>query len=407
MDYIGNNSKITKMANRALILRILLEYGPISRVEIARIAKLTQATITKITQELLKEGIIVEVNDKTKEGESPANVGRRPVLLDLKSDSFYVIGIEISDRLKGGIFNPRAGLINKEYCALRNRDPLTIIQDTVNLIESLLQNSGVNAQRCLGIGVGVPGLVDCKRGLVKLCPRLDWANVPLATLLSQAIGLPVVIDNNVRTMTLGEKMFGKGRNSNNMVLVYVDQGIGAGIIIGKELYSGSTNGAGEVGHMVVVDNHDLKCSCGRFGCLETVSSWTALFFRARQAAQERDTILKELSKGKIENINLEIITQAASLGDEVTLEILTNAGRNLGIGISNVVNILNPDLIVLAGRVPLLGAPIIEPLTEILKQRIFAAPGEGIRLEVSELGVNLSVIGPAALALEKILIFPC
>jgi glucokinase-like ROK family protein len=373
----GVNHQSVKIQNRNLILRLIFKRGSISRQEISRIIGLTPATVTNITGELLEEGFIVELPSF----EERTGSGRKAIPLAINPTSAYVLGVDIGPALVRIALSDLLGHLSDiesfQYDSQMGGEFLKILIEKLNILRE--------DRNALGIGIGVPGLIDSSSGEVKFSPNLGWKSLNLARPIKDVLRLPIVVENNVRVMALGERWFGKGKKSSNFVLVYVSLGIGSGIIIDGRIYKGANNGAGEIGHTVVSENGEV-CNCGKKGCLETFASARAIVKKFKGIPGDEDTDISE-------------IKTAIEKGDRKAIEIVERAGHYLGIGISNLVNMLDPEMIILAGRVVRLGRTLLDPMREALESRLFSV--DRIKIEISELGKEIGLYGASALALQR------
>lgn len=377
MNLRGVNHQLVKIQNRNLILKLIYERGSISRQEISRIIGLTPATVTNITGELLNEGFITELPSFEEQHGS----GRKAIPLAINPSSGYVIGVDIGPRIvRIGTSDLLGHLSNVETFQYDNQLGENLLEILIERLKFLKEDHNI-----LGIGIGIPGLVDSISGELKFSPNLGWKNLKVAKPINDVLGLPVVVENNVKAMALGEKWFGKGKKSNNFVLVYVSLGIGAGIIIDGKIYRGANNGAGELGHTVVSEDGEV-CNCGKRGCLETFASARAIVKRFKGVPGDEDADISE-------------IRVALEKGDTKALEIVEKAGYYLGVGISNLVNMFDPEMIILSGRVVRLGKALLEPMRKSLESRLFST--DKVKIEISELGKEIGLYGASALALQK------
>ncbi len=214
--------------------------------------------------------------------------------------------------------------------------------------------------------------------------------------------MPVEVENDVRAQALGESWFGKGVGIPNFICVHVGTGVGAGIIINNELYRGTSFTAGEIGH-TTIDSNGPKCSCGNYGCLETMVGGAALARRAQQAIRfGKESILEQWVQGDLDEINGEMLCRAAQHGDSVAEEVLADTGRYLGIGLANLINTLNPALIILSGGVSRAEHYLLKPLIKTLEKRALTKPANAVTIAISELGENSIAIGAFTLVLNKL-----
>jgi len=338
---------------------------------------LTPATVTNITGELLEEGFIRELPAY----EEKTGVGRKAIPLVINSSSAYVIAIDVGPKIIRIALSDLLGhLSNIESYNYEPRETEKFISILCEKVSSLIEG-----RRILGIGMGVPGLVDTVSGKVKFSPNLGWKELEIGQPLIERFHLPVAVENNVKVMALGEKWFGKGKNLSNFVLVYVSIGIGSGVIIDGKLYKGANNGVGELGHTVVADDGEI-CSCGKKGCLETFASARAIIKNFKGATDDED-------------VDIEEIREEIQKGNQKAIQVVEKAGYYLGIGISNLVNMFDPEMIIFAGRVSRLGKFLFEPMLKAIEGRLFST--DKIRFEVSSFEKEIGLYGAGALAIQK------
>jgi predicted NBD/HSP70 family sugar kinase len=280
------------------------------------------------------------------------------------------------------------------------RAPDQVLLETVKLAQDAINLSGANPEHIVGIGVGASGLVDPYAGINVFAPNLGWRDVPLQDWFAEHLDLPVCVNNNVRAMALAEAMFGAGQDVDALAFVYARIGVGAGFVVDGQLYQGSAAGAGEIGHATIIPDRGEPCRCGNTGCLETLVSEPAIVRLAEELAEQdgRGILAHHLRRG--EGTAFERILAAARAGDVATRALLTERARYLGIALASLVNIFNPELIVLGGIYDQ-GQDIVLPVIEAtMRQRAFANLGERVRLQTTTFGLQTGVIGAAALALD-------
>ncbi|MFV9511248.1 ROK family protein [Tepidibacillus sp. LV47] len=386
-----------KALNKATILNVIREHGPISRAEIAKLTTLTPPTVTNIVGELLESKIIVE-----KElGESTG--GRKPILLELNVKAFYVIGVYGgANKIKGVVATLDGTVIEETEEAVAKGITVEEFLDLLTkAVRDLIEKTGKNRSSYLGIGVGMHGLVDPEKGISIFAPNLNMRNIPIKSHLEQIFQMNVEVENDVRALALGESWFGQGKDISNFVCVNVGTGIGAGIIIDHKLYHGTSFTAGEVGH-TTIDINGPKCSCGNYGCLEALAAAPAIVSRMRQHIRlGKETILLDWLEN-IDELTSEMIYRAALEEDVLSKEVLADTGRYLGIGIANLINTFNPSKIILSGGVLGAGNFILKTLKETVERRALSTSAEAVSIVVSNLGKNAQAIGAFTLILEKL-----
>lgn len=270
----------------------------------------------------------------------------------------------------------------------------------VDSVRKVRAEAGVSPANVRAVAVGVPGLLDSAGEIVRFAPNLDWHEIPLKKMLMEKLQVPVFIENDANLAALGEHVYGAGRGKENLVYITVSTGVGGGLIIGGKVYRGFSGCAGEIGHMTVLPEGPV-CSCGNSGCLEAVASGTAI---AREAAEAialggGKQILAEAG-GDPEAITSAHVAAAAAKGDPDALRIITAAARFLGIGAANILNLLNPSLVVLGGGVMGAGDFFLEYIKNEAGRRSFQEALDGSRIVRSELGGRAGVLGAIALALR-------
>jgi glucokinase-like ROK family protein len=252
----------------------------------------------------------------------------------------------------------------------------------------------------LGVGVGASGLVDFSSGVNVLAPNLNWRNVPLRQHFQARLGLPVVVDNNVRAMAIGETYFGAGRGVDSLAFVYGRVGVGSGLVFGGQAFRGSTTGAGEIGHTTLLVHGGEQCRCGNSGCLETLVSEAVILAQAEAAAHRSpESLLARTLELRRDLTPLDRVFTAGRQGDPEVLALLNSQAYYLGLALSNLVNLFNPELILLGGIFAQGQDLLLEPIRQTVRKTAFGGLGEKVRVEPSSFGWRAGVIGAAALAL--------
>lgn len=405
-DFLGSNIVNVKAHNMQAVLLSLLtaadtvDAQPLSRVQLAHKTNLSSTTITNLVAELIEQGIVGE--DKNPREEELRPVGRPRTGLRLIPNARYVVGVHIGVGLyRLAVMNLRAEMMCSKFVNFPiNASSFDVLGGISSDIHELLAASGVERGLILGVGVGASGLVDTLRGINILAPNLDWHHIPIRDILQGQVGLPVVVENNVRAMALGEAYFGSGREAQSLAFVYGRTGVGAGFVVEHQVFRGSSTGAGEIGHMILAPENGELCSCGNRGCLETLVSESVVLRQARRAVEANpEGILASLMSQATENSPIENVFQAARQGDPAAVEIVANVGHYLGIALANLVNIFNPELILLGGMFAQAQDLILPIASQTLRQAAFAGLGEKVRLSTTSFGWRAGVTGAAALAL--------
>ncbi len=268
-----------------------------------------------------------------------------------------------------------------------------MVNDT---IEATMRETGVPREAFIGVGVGAPGTVDRETGRVLKAPNLGWHDRPLNDPMARLTGLPVEIDNDANCATYGEWWLGAARGGVNVIGVTIGTGVGGGVIIDRRLYRGSSYAAGEIGH-TTIDLDGRRCGCGNYGCLEAYASGTAIAGRAQEAlASDESSALRRMVDGDLSRITAALVYAAAAEGDVVALEIVRDTARVLGAGIANLLNIFNPDVVVIAGGVTQAGDALFEPLRKEVRRRAFKSVSDSCRIVPGTLPGTAGVVGAVA-----------
>ena len=284
-----------------------------------------------------------------------------------------------------------------------DKGPSIVIDRIAESIQRAVDKSGVDTASIQAIGIGAPGPLDPATGVVIFAPNLRWKDVRLKDELEARVNIPTFVDNDVNVGTLGEHVFGAGKGFQNVVGIFVGTGIGGGIILQGELFHGASKTAGEIGH-IIVKAGGPRCGCGTRGCLEAISSRTAMAKQFQKAIVKKGkkSVISELTGGDLGTIRSGVLAKAIRLNDKLTLKIIKKATKYLGIGIGSIVNFLNPEIIVLGGGV-------VEALDDTFLNDIRAAAEKyslpntlnGVQIVPAKLGDNSGILGAAALARQR------
>ncbi len=277
-----------------------------------------------------------------------------------------------------------------------------VIQSILESAHRALEQANVAISELTAIGVGAPGLSNPETGILFTSPNLPgWRNVPLKDIMQERLGKKTFVTNDANAAALGEFYFGAARGVRNFIYITLSTGIGGGIITDGKIYSGTSGAAGEVGHMTINDEGPL-CNCGNRGCWETLASGTALAREARYRIKEgvRTSIL-EYAEGDVEKVTAQVIHSAAEQGDSLAKELIARTGYYVGVGLANLINIFNPELIVIGGGLSNIGDMLLEPAFKMAGERAYAEAFQAVRFASAELGRNSGVLGAAAFALQE------
>jgi predicted NBD/HSP70 family sugar kinase len=352
--------------------------------------------MAKLLDELMEDGLIVET------GFAPSTGGRRPIMYSLKPESFYIISVSM-DQLITRIAlmdtnNHFVGKVVKIDLPLsQNGDSLHIL---ANSLIQFIDNLSINKNNILGIGIGMPGFIEPQKGINYSFLELPENEESITDFLSDKTNLPVFIDNDSSLIALAELKFGKAENKKNVMVINIGWGVGLGMIINGELYRGDIGFSGEFSHIPLFTNNIL-CSCGKSGCLETETSLLVLIAKIKEAiVAGRVTKLHDIPFEKPEEAYKMIIKYALD-GDTLAVELLSEIGYKIGRGVSILIHLLNPELIVLSGRGSQAGKIWQTPIQQALNEFCIPRLAYNTQIIVSKLGFEAELIGAAALVIEN------
>jgi glucokinase-like ROK family protein len=387
---------LVRSINRNLILNKIVRTESISRADIARATKLNPATVASIVKDLLEEDIVREI------GKGTSNGGKRPILLELNPKSFCQVGVHLVDKIIAGIVDFRGNTLS---CIERSfnieEEKALKIELLIECIYKTIEESGIELEKLKGIGVGVTGLVDSYEGIVEFAPNIGWENIPLKSILEKEFNIPVHVDNDVKATAIGELWFGAAQKKKNFIVFDIGSGVGSAIVIDGKIYRGASERAGEIGHTFLRYN-PLRCKCGNYGCLETFVNDRIIIEKVKSELKTgRKSLILDLVKDT-DSISLEAIFEAARNNDTLANKVILDIGEDLGIGIANAINTLDPELIIMNGHITTLGGDLLIPIIQqSIRKHIF---GKAIRLPeiiIGKLCYKPKCLGPAALVLQK------
>ncbi|MEW6232058.1 MAG: ROK family transcriptional regulator [Chloroflexota bacterium] len=412
------NRDLIKDINRNLILNLIKSGGPISRTDIARLSGLSLATVSGITGAFIGSGLVHEM------GAGESTGGRRPVLLRLNYQAGFVVGVKLMEQaitsaltdldakvlyhrvtpLTTAGSRPLPASIQSPECSegaaertIAGTDLATILQAITKAVEDTIAESRVERQRVLGIGIGMAGVVDGEAGICRYSPFFGWRNVKIAEPIATHFRVPVYLENDVNTLTIAEQWFGHGHGVDHFVVVTVGRGIGAGIAVNGQFSRGALGGAGEVGHITLQENGP-PCDCGKRGCLEALASDPAVVRQARTAI----ALGEKTALAGIEPLTLEAIVAAAEAGDELARRLLAGSGRWLGVGIATLVNILNPQLVIVGGEGVRAGEWRFGPMREAVREHAFDSLADDLDVVIEPAGDETWARGAACVVLGEL-----
>ncbi|NMB55040.1 MAG: ROK family transcriptional regulator [Leptolinea sp.] len=393
------DQNLVRKFNTAVVLNTIRHHAPLSRAEVAKFTGLNRSTVSQIINTLLDRKLVQETILQSD------RIGRPGLLLELNPSGGFAIGIEIGvDYISLVVTDFLANVLWRQRLKSDSHDSIDQILDRAYLMteDGLKKGYSLNLAP-LGIGLGVPGLVDLLHGELKFAPNLGWSNIPLTNLWAQRFNLPVFVDNEAKAAALGEYYFGAARGEKNFIFLTAGVGLGAGIMIDGKLFRGSHGFASEVGHMIVEPGGEL-CGCGKRGCWETQVSPRAVIKHFKEVLKrgEPSTVL-DVAEDSCENTTFEMIANAASKGDLAAITAMQEVGERLGFGIANLVNVFNPDMVILGGELNYASDVILPVVRRIVNENSMKLESLGLKIVPSAHGRDACVMGAVALVLDDIL----
>lgn len=314
------------------------------------------------------------------------------------------IGVDLGGtKIASALVDADMRMIDRVRIATRPEEgPSAVIGRMLDTVQDLTLRNGCGVGEVRALGIGCPGPLDPKTGIVLDAPNLMWKDVSLAAPMAEATGRPVYLENDANVAALAENRLGAGRGAKNMMYITVSTGIGSGLILGGKLYVGAAGSAGELGHVTMLADGPL-CGCGNRGCLESLASGTAIARRARETAVRPggEGILKAAC-GDINAIDASLVASAAAAGDAAAAAILRDAFEYLGIAVANVVNLLNLDMVVIGGGVARVGDVLFDTVRRLVKLRSFACLARDVLIVPASLGADAGALGAACYAAERL-----
>lgn len=381
--------------HRRLLLNLLWNEREASRADLARRSGLSRSTVSAIVGDLLETGVVREARTGTSTG------GRRPIVLELVADAALLVGVELGASHVTVVLTDLYGTVlgHREVPCLVRDDPECALNLVEDCIGGLLQARPGARERIVGIGVAAPSPID-PRAPGKLVPSIlpKWADYDVVERLRARFGRPILVDNDANLGALAELWWG-GR-AENLVYLKVATGIGAGLIMDGRILRGARGVAGEIGHTTIDPNGPL-CMCGLRGCLTTLVGTHRLFESVRERRKEHPS-----SPLQTEPLTVDRLVDAALEGDELACRVISDAGRTLGIGVANLLNLVNPERLVIGGGITRAGEILLEPLRHTVRTRALAESIAHAEIERSPLGELGIAVGAATLVLERALAEP-
>jgi predicted NBD/HSP70 family sugar kinase len=393
--HVKRTSRDIRVANRFEVLRHIIASATVSRQQIANDTGLSLATVSNLVGELLELGLLVEV------GYQDSGGGRPRGLVAINPTGGVLVGIDVAETyVHVEVFDPALTVlasVEEELHPEENR-PDQVVAHVVSSVESALATAGVGHGRVLGAGISVPGQVDREGGVSVFAPNWDWHDVPLRSQLARSLDMPLYLDNPLRACVVAELWFGAGRGRDDVVVVNLGTGVGAGLAFGGALYRGATNSAGEWGHTTLVVDGRL-CHCGSRGCVETYVGAPGIMQNLRDLAPNSPLLHPD-----DQTATIEALARGVAEGDPVAAKVVTETARYLGVAVADLINLVNPEVVVLSSWVAArLGDALLAEVRAVVGRHALRRPLAATEITLCRIAGNPVSLGAATFALERFL----
>ena len=402
MEGKGKNLSVIKEKNSSLVRETIYRFSPLSRAAVAQRLSLANATITSNVAELIKRGLVREIESPQTGGDKP--LGRPPILLDFITDARYVAGIELGPYETSMVITDLRGNV-RYHCSeiFAETDYTKMVKTLTASIKKLLSGGNISKSKIAGIGIGLPGFVDGQAGIVHSNLRQDWEARSLVQDLQKELPFPICIENNVRARTTGADLFRRQANGDPLLYYFVSYGIACTLMVNRQVISGKAAGAGEAGHMIVEIGGPRCDVCGNLGCLDAFASEHAILKRVRSAVDTGiSAVLKKIVKMN-GALTMQEVLQAQICGDPVVASILHDSIRYIAVNLANLMNFISPESILVDGRIFSV-AENREQFLSILPKNVFGGHQKGYQLQFIDYDPLGGAKGAAATAVKRFIL---
>lgn len=385
------NQENLKYMNSQIILNCIRKYKEISRIDLAAYTKLSPTTISSIVSELISKGMVTEL------GIGESSGGRRPVMLGINPDAKYVISIMLTPKgATCALINLKGQIVKQNHIDCKTNNENAVKEVLLKCIDNIFEQFPKCSDKVCGIGISIPGVIDRKNGKVLFSSTLHLRDFDIVSIISDYTGIKSFIFKDTDALILGEYNFGIGNRYSNFIYIIVENGVGMSYIHSGKLFNPSFVGGFELGHLTI-DSNGMECRCGNTGCLGTVVS-------EEPAVKRLEKLIKKGYESEIqyvEGIHLRDIVDMSNRGDKAALYVLEEQARLLGIGVANVMNMFNPEMILIGGSLSKCKWNFIEQLINVVKDRALDTYSSTVEIRFAELGEESALLGMANEIYEK------
>jgi len=403
---MANNNFLRKRNLSTVFSHIFFQKTTVFRAQLSEQVGLNKSTVSSLVQELIERGLLRETGEL-----SVGEIGRPAAFLEINPEGGFIIGVDLSvDFISVMITDLCCRRIwERKFAITSNIKQEDAISKMLEMVNEAIEICKSKNNRVLGLGVAVPGLVDTNEGTLIYAPHNKWRNIPLQKILSESTGLrEIYIENDANAATLGEHIYGMARETRDFIFVFIGKGIGSGLFLNGKIYRGRNGYAGEIGHIpIITEPYNKLCDCGNLGCWEAYANeFTILNHAQDMLEQRRSTIISKLMEEQNVPLSTSILKQAADLGDPASLEIFSVAGESIGIGIAALINIFNPDKVIVGGPISISGTYLLPTIIKKAKEHTLPDLNQDVEILLSRFGGDVVVIGAIASVTNQILSSP-
>jgi glucokinase-like ROK family protein len=390
--------------NLSLVLRLIHTQSPISRAQLAVITGLNKSTVSSLVDELLERNVVHETGSNT------GGAGRPATLLEINPHAGCIIGVELGvDFVSVAVTDFLGNILwRKREDADPTEDQEKMIGQTLQIAKEAIATGKRKDYHFLGLGLATPGTVDVNEGILIFAPNLHWRNVSFGRIFTEQTKLKVFVENDANAAAIAEHLFGTARQCQDFLFVFAGVGIGGGLYLNGKLYRGRNGYAGEIGHTpIMAESSQTVCHCGNRGCWETYANQYSIIQRVQARLEvKRPSILPKLMAEQNARLSIPLIKQAADAGDHEAIDSFVEAGHAMGQGFAGLINIFNPEKIILGGPLSLAGEYLLPAIKETVNRHSLPEIGQQAEVLLSPFGPDASLIGAIAIVVDDILSHP-
>lgn len=390
--------------NLSSVLRLIHTQSPISRAKLAVITGLNKSTVSSLVDELLSRKLVHET------GSNSGGAGRPATLLEMNPQAGLIIGVELGvDFVSVAVTDFLGNILwRRREDANPNEDQDKMINQTLRIVKEAMTAGKQKNTRFIGLGLATPGTVDLKEGVLIFAPNLHWRNVPFGKIFTEHTKLRVFVENDANAAAIAEHLFGTARHCQDFIFVFAGVGIGGGLFLNGRLYRGKNGYAGEIGHSpIMAEPSQTVCHCGNRGCWETYANQYSIIQRVQARLEvKRTSIIPKLIAEQNSPITIAIIKQAADAGDREAIDSFTEAGHAMGQGFAGLINIFNPEKIILGGPLSIAGEYLLPGIKETVARHSLPEIDQQAEVLLSPFGADASLIGAIAIVVDDVLSKP-